>query len=264
MDTLLNIYYGAHDAYNLISPWIPLHYKASVQSFVARGWIIIHTILTDPTKLKSMIPEIVSFVVLIFSTYWTVSYIITTVRRAIRIAWFFLRLGFFVTLFLATLGCVYPDESGADLTVPGAISSGFHVIVDYFDLEALSPMSPGKPWEKFGARGGSSSRTRSKSRNASRMSSSRSPFGGVSVADAVHWLSVLQGRVGAGNEGEEAEGQESTLERKLRQIWEQNKDAWQSADDFLNAFKVNTAGHDDAQSNQEDSAHTRSDGTRSR
>lgn len=271
MEAILNAYYGVLDAYHVIAPWLPLQLNASMQSLYSQSLTILHTLLTNPSALSTMIPQIISTLVLFISVWWTISSVYHTARRGFRILSFLLRYGTVVAAILGGLGYISTDAPRGDVTLPGSILEGIHTVMNYFDvdlpvgLEAFMPHidlqpqapapphGPRKPWAKFAnlANDNPASNTRSKSskkksrrRKGEDEDEDANPFGDISMTDALHWFNNLrQGSPLASSNSEEdgSHHSESTFERKLRQMWE-NKDAWHSADDFLNAFKLPKSG----------------------
>ncbi|KAF8317911.1 hypothetical protein DL93DRAFT_2076431 [Clavulina sp. PMI_390] len=219
-----------------------------------------------------MIPSIIQTLMLLFSIYWTVSTAYHTVRRTIRVGYFFLKWGSIVALLLGGVGWLNPHDASEELTIPGAIASGWNVVATYLDLESLLPappsspssstsFTPGKPWEKFLNLDASKFQSGRSRKSRGSRSGSASPFGGVNAAaDVLSWIGNLRDGSWVGDD---------TVERELRQIWDQNKDVWRSADDFLNALRVprpgaanpsgDNAGESDASASQ-----ARSDGTQTR
>lgn len=242
MDVIGEVYYGVLDAYNTIYPWIPLQLRASVQSVLAQSWVLIHVLLTNPSELQYMIPTIASTLALAISVYWTVTTVYHSVRRGMRVAYFLVKYGSVVALSLGILGWMNPADPNRDLTVTGAVESGWHVLMGFFDelpkaRPAAQKQGPGKPWEKFPSReGGSPKRNprKAKSHPRSRATKSASPQGGggsatnpfaeFGIADTLSWLLTLRP---SGSGGENGEGGESEFARKLRDVWQRNRDAWE-------------------------------------
>lgn len=247
MDGILDIYHGALDAYRLVAPWIPLQFNASVQSLVAQSWTILHTLLTNPTDLRTMIPTIISTVLLFWSVYWTLSTMYYTVQRGFRWLLFLLKYGSIFAVFLGAVGWVNLGTPKEDVTVAEAVITGLHTVADFVGFDTFvapppsSPSGPGKPWEKFIKSDGPSSNTRSKKATSSSRRKShagRASAGDLNMADALSWFNKLREDFWSGGDEETMGG--SAFEREILKIWENNKDGWRSADDFLNAFKLKT------------------------
>lgn len=232
MDNLRELYYGIQDAYDLIYPWIPSSFKYSLQSFMDNSWVIVHTLFTNPSDLKYLIPSIISTLTFIVSVYWTVSSLYFALRRGLRITIFLLKYGSIVALLLAGLGWTEINRGDDEVTFPNAVASGFQTVMRYANNFAQTPTpppgpgfssqtGPGKPWERFASSDSPSSNSRSKSRAAGRKgktSSSDGPFGDIDPTKILSWISSLR------EGGEDHEG--TAIERTLRELWEKNPDAW--------------------------------------
>lgn len=231
MDNLRELYYGIQDAYDVIYPWIPSSFKYSLQSFVDNSWVIVHTLFTNPSDLKFLIPTIISTLTFIVSVYWTLSSLYFAARRGLRVTMFLAKYGSMVAFLLAGLGWTNLNHAEDEVTLPNAVATGFQTVMRYANGFAQPPTSPsgpdsssrtgpGKPWEKFSSFSSPASNTRSKGRTSSRKgkASSGSPFGDIDATKVLSWISNL--RDGGGDR------EESVIERTLRELWEKNPDAW--------------------------------------
>jgi len=242
MDLVAELYYGVVDTYNIVYPWIPLQLRASVQTLLTQGWLIIHVLLTNPSEIQHMIPTVVSTLALAVTVYWTVTTVYHSVRRVFRVTFVLLKYGSIVVLLLALLGWMSPADPNRDLTIPVAIESGWHTLMGFVDElpkrhTAGQPRNePGKPWERFTPRDGHSSNPRHKprkpkshSRSNAAKSTSSQPQGGASatnplaefgIVDALGWLSTLRQSV---SNGESGEWEETEFAQKMRHVWEKVK-----------------------------------------
>jgi hypothetical protein len=275
MDVFGEIYYGILDAYNTIYPWIPLQIRASLQSLLTQSWLLVRVLLTNPSELQYMIPTIASTLALAISVYWTITTVYHSVRRGLRVIYLLVKYGTMIAFALGILGWMNPVDPNKDLTVPGAIESGWHVFMSLFDeLPRARPAppkrkGPGMPWEKFSPREDRSPNSRHKPRKPkshSRSSTTKSassqqgssgsatnPFADFGIADALGWLLTLRQ---SGSGGENGEREESEFAHKLREVWQRNRDAWEKVK--LDAFaprpsnEEDIMGTDDAELENED------------
>lgn len=257
MDALGELYYGAVAAYNTIYPWIPLPFRASAQTLLARVWLLIHT---SPSDMQHMIPTLVSTIALVVSIYWTITTAYFAVRKTVRVVYFLLKYGSIILVSLGVLGWMSPADPNGAVTISGAIGSGWHACVGFFDelQQAYTAEStrgaPGKPWERFTSRNDHSSNPRPKARkpksrsrpSATKFASSQpqrgapatNPFADFGIADALGWLSKLR----QGGNGENKEWEEGEFARKMRDVWQKNRGAWESLK--FDAFKPQFSGEE--------------------